>query len=73
MATILIVDDNPTNREFLVTLLGYDGHHLIEASNGEEALNTAFAQRPDLIISDILMPRMDGFTLMQHLRASTTL
>ena len=38
MATILIVDDRPTNREFLVTLLGYAGHRLLEAADGAEAL-----------------------------------
>ena len=38
MATILIVDDRPLNREFLVTLLGYDNHHLLQAADGAEAL-----------------------------------
>jgi CheY-like chemotaxis protein len=38
MATILVVDDHPTNREFLVTQLGYRGHHLLQAADGAEAL-----------------------------------
>jgi diguanylate cyclase (GGDEF)-like protein len=73
MATILIVDDNPAKRELLVTILGYDQHFLLEASNGEEALQSALAQRPDLILSDILMPKMDGFTLVRRLRAEPSL
>ncbi len=41
MATILIVDDRPANREFLVTLLGYGGHRLLQAGDGAEALVAA--------------------------------
>lgn len=73
MATILIVDDNPDNRDVLGTILGYKGHHLIEATNGEEALEYARVQRPDLILSDILMPKMDGFSLVRRLRSEATL
>jgi diguanylate cyclase (GGDEF)-like protein len=73
MATILIVDDNPVNRQVLVTILGYSGHQLMEASNGEEALASARAQQPDLILSDILMPKMDGFTLVRRLRSEAAL
>lgn len=69
MATILIVDDHPTNREFLVTLLGYQGHRLIEASDGIEALALARTEQPDLVIADILMPTMDGYEFVHRLRA----
>lgn len=55
MATILIVDDYPTNREFLVTLLGYGGHWLLEAADGAEALALVRAARPDLVIAAILV------------------
>lgn len=65
---ILIVDDSPANREFLVTTLGSAGHQLIEARNGEEALTRARAERPDLIIADILMPAMDGYEFVRQLR-----
>jgi signal transduction histidine kinase/DNA-binding response OmpR family regulator len=68
MATVLIVDDLPANREFLVTLLGYRDHRLLEAADGLEALNLARAEHPDLIISDILMPTMDGYEFVQQLR-----
>jgi PAS domain S-box-containing protein len=69
VATILIVDDRPENRQFLTTLLGYGGHRLFEAVDGEEALAAARAHRPDLIITDLLMPTMDGFELVRRLRA----
>ena len=69
MKTILVVDDRPTNREVLTTLLGYRGHRLLEADNGDEALAIARQEHPDLIISDILMPIMDGIEMARHLRS----
>ena len=69
MATILIVDDRPTNRQFLTTLLGYGGHRLLEAGDGVEALRLVKTERPDLVISDILMPTMDGFEFAKGVRA----
>jgi diguanylate cyclase (GGDEF)-like protein/PAS domain S-box-containing protein len=66
-ATILIVDDHVLNREFLMTLLGYGGHRLIEASNGVEGLEMVHRELPDLIISDILMPNMDGYEFVTRL------
>src|SRR5882672_2847022 len=73
MATILIVDDRPTNRQFLLTLLGYGSHRLLEAANGAEALERVRAERPDLVITDILMPTMDGYEFVRHLRADPDL
>ena len=69
MATILIVDDHPANRTFLRTLLGYKGHRLVEAVDGAEGLAVARAERPDLVITDILMPTMDGYEFVHHLHA----
>jgi signal transduction histidine kinase/DNA-binding response OmpR family regulator len=69
MAKILVVDDRPENRELLVTLLGYQHHELYEASDGEEALVLAQRHRPDLVITDVLMPTMDGYELVRQLRA----
>lgn len=69
MATILVVDDRPLNREFLVTLLSYYDHTLIEAADGIEALLRVSEQRPDLVITDLLMPNMDGEELTRRLRA----
>jgi PAS domain S-box-containing protein len=69
MAKILIIDDRPVNRLFLTTLLGYQHHQLSEASDGAEGLRKAREQRPDLIISDVLMPTMDGYEFVLQLRA----
>jgi PAS domain S-box-containing protein/putative nucleotidyltransferase with HDIG domain len=69
MSKILIVDDRMPNREYLLTLLKYGRHELLEASNGVEALAVARAEHPDLVISDILMPVMDGLELARQLRA----
>jgi signal transduction histidine kinase/DNA-binding response OmpR family regulator len=69
MATILIVDDVAANREFLSTLLGYRGHTLYEACDGAEALACARAMRPDLVITDVLMPTIDGYEFVRQLRA----
>jgi CheY-like chemotaxis protein len=69
MATILIVDDRPTDRELLVTLLGYAGHRMLEAADGVMALAVMRAERPDLIIADIIMPAMDGYELARQVRS----
>jgi diguanylate cyclase (GGDEF)-like protein/PAS domain S-box-containing protein len=69
-ATILIVDDHVLNREFLMTLLGYGGHRLIEAANGVEGLKMVETERPDLVISDILMPNMDGYEFVTRLHGN---
>jgi two-component system cell cycle sensor histidine kinase/response regulator CckA len=68
MATILIIDDLPANRKFLVTLLRSQGHRLLEAANGKEGLAVIKAEPPDLVITDVLMPVMDGYELVRQLR-----
>lgn len=68
MATILVVDDHALNRQFLVTLLGQHGHHVLEASDGHEAVESARANHPDLVITDVLMPVLDGYGLVKKLR-----
>ena len=73
MATILIVDDSQANRDYLVALLGYDGHRLLEAADGAEALATTRAEHPDLIIADIVMPTIDGYELVRQLRADPSI
>ena len=69
MATILIVDDRESNRDVLTTLLGYRNHRTVEAGDGLEGLERARSERPDLIITDILMPAMDGYEFTRRLRA----
>ena len=73
MATILIVDTRPTDRQIFVTLLGSFGHRMLEANDGAQALELAKAELPDLVITDIVMPNMDGFTLVRRLRAEPLL
>jgi len=73
MATILIVDDRPSNRSYLSALLGMSGHRILEAENGACALAITRAELPDLIITDILMPTMDGYEFVQQLRAEPAL
>ncbi|MBI5441236.1 MAG: response regulator [Deltaproteobacteria bacterium] len=69
MSTILIVEDHAISRHALKTLLGYYGHRLLEAADGSAALALARSERPDLIISDIVMPTMDGLEFVRRLRA----
>jgi PAS domain S-box-containing protein len=73
MATILVVDDRPVDREFLAMLLRHGGHAVLEAADGEQALQVARSGQPDLVIADILMPRMDGLRLVRELRGDRSL
>ncbi len=68
MAHILVVDDRAPNRDYLATVLGYYGHTVAEAADGVEALAGIRLARPDLVITDLLMPNMDGEELARHLR-----
>ena len=70
MAKLLVVDDRSTNRELVRALLGHRGHQVIEARGGEEALDLAHAFHPDLVLTDILMPGIDGYQLARELRAA---
>lgn len=70
---ILLVDDKWENRTVLVNLLEEIGFEIIEASQGQEALELAKSEHPDLIITDLVMPVMDGFEMMRHLRRSPDL
>jgi signal transduction histidine kinase/CheY-like chemotaxis protein len=73
MATILIIDEYPMSRDFLVTLLSYQKHRLLEASDGIQALEIIRKEPIDLIITDLLMPNMDGYELIQIIRADPKL
>jgi len=73
MARILVVDDHGINREFLETLLRYAGYEVIQASNGAEALNLVRERRPDLVITDVLMPVMGGVEFADRVRADATI
>ncbi|MBD2436654.1 hybrid sensor histidine kinase/response regulator [Nostoc sp. FACHB-110] len=66
--TILMVDDRWENRTVITNLLQPLGFNVVEANNGKEGLEKALALQPNLVITDLLMPEMDGFELIQHLR-----
>jgi len=65
---ILIVEDVPNVLELLEVTLRFKGYAVITARNGEEALEAIKKQRPALIVTDILMPKMDGYAFVQKLR-----
>lgn len=68
MARILVVDDSPTVREMIRGRLEANNFEVITAGDGQEALNKTAELAPDLIIMDILMPVMDGYTALKELR-----
>ena len=70
---ILIVDDNETNRDILVTRLGLHGYELLQAADGEEAIAATRQYLPDLILLDIMMPRMDGIEATKRIKADASL
>ncbi|GAB2606624.1 hypothetical protein Aab01nite_01760 [Paractinoplanes abujensis] len=68
MATVMVVDDVAANRDIVRLLLGYRGHDVIEAHDGADALRLAHEHHPDVVVSDVLMPGIDGLELVHRLR-----
>jgi DNA-binding response OmpR family regulator len=68
---ILIVDDEKDLRDALGAALRAEGYEVVEAVDGEAGLATALAEKPDLIMLDLIMPKMDGFRMMEQLRADS--
>ena len=66
---ILIVDDNETNRDILRSRLGPHGYELLEAADGEEALAATREHHPDLILLDVMMPKIDGIEVCRQLKS----
>ncbi len=66
--TILIVDDEPRIRDFVSMNLELERYRVIEANNGLEALEQLRENLPDLIVIDVMMPEMDGFETLRHIR-----
>jgi signal transduction histidine kinase len=66
---ILIVDDDPIVRALMRATLEVDGHEIVEAEDGDEACDIVERRRPQLLVADVVMPRMDGFTLVRELRS----
>jgi DNA-binding response OmpR family regulator len=70
---ILVADDNPTNRDILQARLEANGYEVLHAGDGEEALAVTREQRPDLILLDIMMPKLDGIEVCRRLKADAGL
>lgn len=73
MATILIVEDDISLRENLEEIFKFKGYTVISENNGEDGFQTALLKEPDLIISDIMMSKMDGYSLLQSVRQNNTI
>ena len=70
---ILLVDDNPANVDILQTRLAVHGYEILTANDGEEALAIARAKQPDLILLDVMMPKVDGLEVCRRLKADASL
>ena len=69
MATLLVIEDEAPLRANLVRLLTAEGYQVITAANGDEGIQRARADRPDLVICDVLMPLVDGYGVLATLRS----
>jgi two-component system KDP operon response regulator KdpE len=69
---VLVVDDEPRMIRFIRMNLELEGYHVVEAGNGIEALDQVRKHMPDLVVMDIMMPKMDGFETLQLLREIST-
>jgi CheY-like chemotaxis protein len=73
MATVLVVEDDPKSRKLLVDVLTAQGVVVVQTEAGEEAVALARAHAPQLVLLDIHLPGIDGFTTLQHLRSAKDL
>jgi DNA-binding response OmpR family regulator len=68
MAKILIAEDERDIRDLITFTLRFAGHEVLPTSNGEEAYQKALKEKPDLILLDVRMPRMNGYEACQHIK-----
>ena len=73
MAKILVIDDDEVLRAYAAECLRADGHQVFTAEDGEQGVALAAAEKPDLVVTDIMMPGMFGFAVVQTLRANPSL
>lgn len=73
MAKIVFVEDDPLIVKIYTTRLKADGHEVYSAENGEDGLKVIAEVKPDLIILDVMMPRVDGFGVLQRVRSDEAL
>lgn len=73
LGKILLIEDNRDSRDILSKLLRMSGYDVVSASDGEVGYNTALDQAPDLIITDINMPKMDGIEFVKRVRQNGAL
>jgi twitching motility two-component system response regulator PilH len=66
---VLVVDDSPTDRQALSNLLQRDGYEVTTAIDGEDALEKIAANPPPVVVLDIILPKMNGYQVLRHLRA----
>ena len=66
--TVLLVEDNEDNRIVYAMMLEYHGYKIIEATNGEDAIRIAHEEKPDIILMDISIPGVDGWTATQRIK-----
>jgi two-component system, cell cycle response regulator DivK len=72
MKKVVVIEDNPDNRELLRAILGHL-HHITDYSTGQEALQGIRKDRPDLILLDISLPGMDGLEILEKIRSDAAL
>jgi DNA-binding response OmpR family regulator len=70
VARILVVDDNPDIRRLLGVILMEEGHNVVSATDGDEALELLPGEAPDLVVLDVMMPKKDGFMVLKEMRSS---
>ena len=70
-ATILVVDDEPAVLKVLVTRLQLSGYSVVSAQDGEQALDVFHKESPDLVVLDVMLPKLDGFAVCRRLRAES--
>lgn len=70
MPRILVIDDSPTILYMVTNMIAQGGHETITATNGEQALKMAINQQPDLVLLDVILPRLNGYEVCRQLKST---